>query len=161
MKSSWPRREEGGGEGVPRLEAGQMLHRILLPGSPRDDGWRHQEKSQERRSYVQRHEATRVQASGETWAEMSMVCIPAPAWPLGSWDPALHPGTPSLAQCSPDHADVTAPHSRTVTVTGYILISRQRKNFLIFACAQTLCARVCLQLEVPSTIPLAPQVSYP
>lgn len=97
-----------------------------------------------------------VWESGETWAEMSVICTPAPACPFGSWDPLQHPGKISLPQCPSDQADVMASYSRTVTVTGYILISRQRNNFLISACAQARCARICLQLEVPSTIPVAP-----
>lgn len=45
-------------KGFPVHEAGQMLHSILLPGSPCNDAWRHQEKSQEPRTY------TRWQVSG-------------------------------------------------------------------------------------------------
>lgn len=74
-------------------------------------------------------------------------------WQLGfsivAWKDFPHP-------VSSDQAGVTASRGRTVTVTGYILISQARKNFLISACAQTHCARICLQSEVPSTIPVAP-----
>ena len=67
-------------------EASQMPHGILLPGSPGNDAWRHQEENQELRTNTQRHETASVWESGETWAEMSVVRIPAPAWPFGSWD---------------------------------------------------------------------------
>lgn len=85
------------------------------------------------------------------WQKTPMVCTLAPAWPFGSWDPVQHCGRTSLSWCH-----VIASYGRTVTVTGYILISQARNNFLISAWAQTHCARICLQSQVPSTIPVAP-----
>lgn len=131
-------------------EAGQMPHVILLPGSPHNDAWRHQEKSQDLRTYMQRHETASAWESRQTWAEMSMVYIPAPS-SIGSILEKTF-----LTQCPSDQADATTSYSRTVTVTGYVLISQARNNFLISACAQTHCACICLQSEVPSTIPVAP-----
>lgn len=70
-------------KGFPFCGASQMMHSILLSGSPRSDAWRHRENSQE---LTQRYETASAWESGETWEEMSVVCIPVPAWPFGSWD---------------------------------------------------------------------------
>lgn len=94
--------------------------------------------------------------SRETWEEMSIICTPVPAWPFGSWDSVQYWGKALPSQCLPGQADVTASHGWTATVTGYILISQAHNNFLISACAQTHCACICLQSEVPNTVPVAP-----
>lgn len=151
--NAWRSVQEEAAKGFSGLEASQMPHGILLPGSPCNDAWRQQEKRQELKTNTQTASAWKA---GETWAEVSLGCIPAPAQPFGSWNPVYHCGKTSLTQRLSGRAGVPVSHSRAVTVTGYILIPQARRNFLISACAQTHCARICLQSEVPSTVPVAP-----
>ena len=83
MKSSGQMHEdlsvqEGVMKGFPVFEASQMIHSILLSGSPCSDAWGHRENSQE---LTQRYETASAYESRETWKKCP---LPASQCPLAA-----------------------------------------------------------------------------